>query len=829
MKYFLLFISLISFAVNAQTNINDIVDNDGLANVSSCEDSFFINNENGNLSTLDIVFTICPDDDTQISTLDFTAFNIPSIVDFTIYDGNDTTGNEIPYDGSLGLVSASDADENPSGCITIAISSGFVPNFISAEIAFDVGCRAPCETTPSTLVGLQPSTFNNTSGNYEVGDFIPVTLEIDHEGLDNESYTYLWDFGDGETTTTDVPFVQHAFEAVLVYNVQVTVIDQFGCETLNTDLASVEVISRTSDSCAEAQAFCAGGDLYFFPNINNQTPGGAQSAEPGPDYGCLGSQPYPAWFFMEVEESGDFVFLLEQDTSPNFNNPSLDVDFIIWGPFDTPDGNCDDLISANEVDCSFSAAPVETMTIPNAQQGEFYIVLITNFNQSPGFISFQQTNDGQPGAGVSGCPILGDDVDLCVGEEYTIFSSLPADLVGDQVEYTWELFNNTTDEFEVIPDENESSLTVTAPGGTYRLTAENPISGTSVDGTVDINFFEQPAIQPDIEDIDLCVEDFDDAAVNLNEVDLGITGITDSELNVTFYPTFVNAENNTNPIQNPEAYQPANESETIYVRAENNSLSSCSAINSFEINTTVLTIGEPLVVEPIDPNNPVFFDLTINNNIVLDGQSTLDVEFAYFETEQDALNFENPIDNTSNYNAGTNLIAFVGIRSLENLDCVLVRSFELFACVEVQIEQIFNIYECGDFSGTETFDLTENNLTSMGVNDPDDVETIEYFLTEADAENEENAITNTTTYQLPEGIVSQDIFVQITRTLDAGSCSSIFSFELNLFNVQIGNSPLPLIEECEIGDTGEGVFNLTQQNGLVLGANQEASDYSISY
>ncbi|WP_188458996.1 PKD domain-containing protein, partial [Psychroflexus planctonicus] len=828
MKYILLFISLISLTVNAQTNIIDIIDGDGFASVSSCEDSFFINNEDSNLSGVDIVFTICPDDDTQISTLDFTAFNIPSLIDFTIYDGDDITANEIPYDGSLGLVSASDADDNPTGCLTIQIESNFVPAFISAEIAFDAGCREPCEDIPSTLVSLQPSTFNATTGNYEVGDFIPVTIEVDHEGLDNESYTYEWDFGDGETATTDEPFVQHAFEAVLEYTVQVTVIDQFGCETLNTDLASVEVISRTSDSCADAQPFCAGGELFFFPNINNQTPGGATSAEPGPDYGCLGSQPYPAWFYMEVEGSGDFEFLLEQDTSSDFNNPTLDVDFIIWGPFDSPEGNCDNLTSANEVDCSFSAAPIEDMTIPNAQDGDFYIVLITNYNQSPGFISFQQTNAGEAGAGVSGCPILGDDVDLCVGEEYTITSSLPADLVSDQIQYVWEIFNEDTEEFEVIPDEDESTLVVESPGGTYRLTATNPISGTYVDGTIDVNYFDSPAFQNEIEDVELCEEELEDAEVNLNEVGVNVDGINQDDLSISFYTTEADALDGTSPIINPEAYQPANELETIFVRIQNDLLTSCSSISSFDIITTILNIGEPLVVEPIDPNDPTFFDLTENDDIVLDGQSLDDVEFAYFETEEDALNYENPIADPSNYDAGQENTAFVAIRSLENLDCILVRSFELFACNEIEIEQTIDLNLCGDFSFTETFDLTQNNLTSMEVNDPDDVESVQYFLTEADAENEVNEITNATNYQLPEDIQTQDIYVLITRTQEAGGCSSVFSFEINLFNVQVAN-PLPTIDECQIGESGEGLFNLTQQNGLVLGANQPAADYSISY
>ena len=69
-------------------------------------------------------------------------------------------------------------------------------------------------------------------------------------------------------------------------------------------------------------------------------------------------------------------------------NDLLDVDYIAWGPFAQGDDLCDynQLQQSNQIGCSYSAAPIENFSITNAQTGEIYVLLITNYNQSAGFI-----------------------------------------------------------------------------------------------------------------------------------------------------------------------------------------------------------------------------------------------------------------------------------------------------------------------------------------------------------------------------------------------------------------------------------------------------------
>ncbi len=162
-----------------------------------------------------------------------------------------------------------------------------------------------------------------------------------------------------------------------------------------------------NDSCLKSLQICS-GYTYTYPLNTNTT---AQSV---PNYGCLNTQPNPAWYFLKVAVGGNFIFNI---VSPTGN----DVDFACWGPFLDPNTPCvADLTAActqcpnntvnpafypsgNLVDCSFDPAYTETLHIYNAQPNEYYIIVITNYSNQPGTVHFYQTNAGQPGAGIAEC------------------------------------------------------------------------------------------------------------------------------------------------------------------------------------------------------------------------------------------------------------------------------------------------------------------------------------------------------------------------------------------------------------------------------------------
>ena len=201
-------------------------------------------------------------------------------------------------------------------------------------------------------------------------------------------------------------------------------------------------------TCANIEPFCAGVEAYIFPNCNDTDSNCAPTAESGPDYDCLFSQPYPAWFYLQIDTPGDLDFEIVQNTEFDTNGDpigtGLDVDYIAWGPFAQGDDLCDynQLQQSNQIGCSYSAAPIENFSITNAQTGEIYVLLITNYNQSAGFIKLVQTG----GIGTTNCDIIftcsvdidnGDQV-LCDDSETTLTTTTS----GPVESYQWYL-NNT--------------------------------------------------------------------------------------------------------------------------------------------------------------------------------------------------------------------------------------------------------------------------------------------------------------------------------------------------------------------------------------------------
>lgn len=92
------------------------------------------------------------------------------------------------------------------------------------------------------------------------------------------------------------------------------------CLVLNLAVSSIIAQNTT---CQNAAPFCTGTN-YNFPASTN-----AGSAQSGPNYGCLGSQPNPAWYFMQIGTSGSIQISMA-GVVPPANTSGYDVDFICW-------------------------------------------------------------------------------------------------------------------------------------------------------------------------------------------------------------------------------------------------------------------------------------------------------------------------------------------------------------------------------------------------------------------------------------------------------------------------------------------------------------------
>jgi len=145
---------------------------------------------------------------------------------------------------------------------------------------------------------------------------------------------------------------------------------------------------KTAGTCETAEPFCTAEGTTYPAGIGT-------TAQVGPDYGCLGSVPNPVWYYMQILTGGDL-----QITETNSN--SLDVDFIIWGPF-TSQNICDQLTVDKIRDCSYSGVSTEYIDLTNCLPGEYYMLLITNFSNTPTNITLAKTG----GSAETNCGIIG--------------------------------------------------------------------------------------------------------------------------------------------------------------------------------------------------------------------------------------------------------------------------------------------------------------------------------------------------------------------------------------------------------------------------------------
>ena len=336
-------------------------------------------------------------------------------------------------------------------------------------------------------------------------------------------------------------------------------------------------ISAQGALCSDIEPFCAGDQRLTFPN-SNENNSNQITGESGPDYGCLDEQPYPAWFFLQVENAGSLRFRISQTTNSNGTGIPLDVDFVVWGPFERGDEYCSgaSLSSDKIVDCSYLPDAVETMTIPQAQANDIYVVVITNFDLFPGFISLEQVNEG---GGSTDCSILdldlGDTISVCDEAEYTLDGT-----TADASKYEWFVYNDSNSQFEAIPGEDGPTLTVFSTGR-YKLVVTDEIEGKTEEDDVLVTFYNSPKIG-EVSSLAVCDPnaEFIDLTENFEDLILPNNGDS-SDYRVLYYETLEDVANQE-PINQPQSF-PFKDDKTIFAEVVDLASGCKSEIEEFEL------------------------------------------------------------------------------------------------------------------------------------------------------------------------------------------------------------------------------------------------------
>lgn len=380
-------------------------------------------------------------------------------------------------------------------------------------------------------------------------------------------------------------------------------------ETSSFDLCIREAPSNLI--CENAENFCPGdGGVLESSNIIG-IPSSGQIA-------CLGSAPNPTWNILQIGDPGLIeIEIAQTDGAGN----GLDVDFVLWGPFDSVETACTEIVLedcptcpnnttspdfypfGNIIDCSYSFVSTENLTIDNAQTDEIYLLLVTNFSNNPGVVAISQTNAGNTDSGdivaeidaeiVSNEVVFVDtdsdpgtpvEANVCGFESVTIETNSPfAD------EYIW--YRNGF----VMTGEISSTLTVTESDNYQVQAFDNQCGDDAFSQIVIVNLYDD-AGTVDPQNITVCdgpiadgVEDFDLTALSAS---LGLDGFT-----VSYYTNTSDANQAINAVTSP--YNSSGE--TLIIRVEDTDASNNGFLGCRQISQVELVINpRPVVNQPAD-------------------------------------------------------------------------------------------------------------------------------------------------------------------------------------------------------------------------------------
>jgi Concanavalin A-like lectin/glucanases superfamily len=180
------------------------------------------------------------------------------------------------------------------------------------------------------------------------------------------------------TTTTKILFFLFLFVSWLAHGQQKRSINPVPLSTLN---ANVRVGCSLFTDPAN---FTTGASFsYNAPTNNNSN----LSTANGTSLGCMGSVPNQAWFVITVNTGGNLYF--------NFTNSNAyDVDAVVWGPLANNDpANACAATQSSPLTCDFDAARPD-LYINNAQAGQKYVMLVTNYSNASTIINISQPTGG---------------------------------------------------------------------------------------------------------------------------------------------------------------------------------------------------------------------------------------------------------------------------------------------------------------------------------------------------------------------------------------------------------------------------------------------------
>ncbi len=295
-------------------------------------------------------------------------------------------------------------------------------------------------------------------------------------------------------------------------------------------------------------------------------------------------------------------------------------------------------------------------------------------NPVPDFVVCDDDNDGQFAFDTSNIEstMLNDQLGLAViyrdGDDNTLSSPLP------------NPFNTGTQ--------------------TIVATIENPINPMCYE-EITINFIvsEQPianAVQDDFVCDDVSNDGSDIFVLSNNDSQV-LNGQSNSVFEVLYFSNQIDADSNLNPLSNN--YVCSSIGESIFARIQNMNSPECYDTSEFLIGVHHMpVINQPedmIVCDDVDNDGFTIFDLSVQSNTILEGQTNTALLITYFSSLEDSENHNNPLpDLYTNINNPQTI--FAKVENTLSSNCFAITSFAL------------NIVEKPVFNMENQFAICEN-------------------------------------------------------------------------------------------------------------------------